>query len=68
MTSNNVEKLFDMKNKLGNIKADFKENALSKGRYGSLVLTKFDEIQHWLNDLVGEAIQDEEKNVEDNTK
>ncbi len=55
-TDKNLEKLFDLKRELSNIKTDFKDNLLSKSRLGSLVITK--EVKHWLNDLIDEAIEE----------
>ncbi|RTL03792.1 hypothetical protein EKK58_12080 [Candidatus Dependentiae bacterium] len=60
-TDKNLEKLFDLKSELSNIKTDFKDNLLSKSRLGSLVITKLEEVKHWLNDLIDEAIEEEGK-------
>ncbi len=57
-TDKNLEKLFDLKRELSNIKTDFKDNLLSKSRLGSLVITKLEEVKHWLNDLIDEAIEE----------
>lgn len=62
MTSKNLEKLVDLKSELSNIKTDFKENDLSKSRFGSLVVTSLEQAKHWLSDLIDEAIEAEEKN------
>jgi hypothetical protein len=65
MTSKNLEKLFDLKSELSNIKTGFKENDLSKSRLGSLVVTKLEEVKHWLSDLIDEVIEEEEKKRND---
>mgnify|MGYP003610114099 CR=1 FL=1 len=61
MTSKTIEKLFDLKSQLANIKTDFKEHPATKSRFGSLVITKLEEARHWLNDLIDEAVEAEEK-------
>ena len=60
MTSKTIEKLFDLKSQLANIKKDFREYA-AVSRAGSLVITKLEEARHWLNDLIDEAVEAEEK-------
>jgi len=55
MTSKNLEALYDIKAELSNIKSNFKDNLLSKNRLGSLVITKLEETNHWLDDLLREV-------------
>lgn len=61
MTSKNLEKLYDLKSELSNIKTGFKENDYSRSRFGSLIITKLEEVKHWLADLIDEASEIEEK-------
>lgn len=60
MTTEQLGKLYLLKSDLDNIKSDFKNNVLSKNRFGALVITKLEEAQHWLSDLIDEAIREEE--------
>lgn len=68
MTTEQLGKLYLLKSDLDNIKSDFKNNLLSKNRFGALVVTKLEEAQHWLSDLIDEAIEEkEEENKENKT-
>lgn len=60
MTTEQLGKLYLLKSDLDNIKSDFKNNLLSKNRFGALVITKLEEARHWLSDLIDEAIEEEE--------
>jgi hypothetical protein len=61
MTTEQLGKLYLLKSDLDNIKSDFKNNVLSKNRFGALVVTKLEEAQHWLSDLIDLVTDEEEK-------
>lgn len=63
MTSKNLEKLFDLKCQLNNVRSDLKDQAAIKSRCGALVITKLEEAGHWLDDLIYEVSE-----AEDNSK
>jgi hypothetical protein len=64
MTTEQLGKLYLLKSDLDNIKSDFKNNVLSKNRFGALVITKLEEAQHWLSDLIDAAIKDQKRAVD----
>lgn len=60
MTTEQLGKLYLLKSDLDNIKSDFKNNLLSKNRLGALVVTKLEEAQHWLSDLIDLVTEEKE--------